>query len=46
MRAFGVGTESSETLEAFGLAFMPILTDMGVELRPPTVHPIRNVIAG
>jgi hypothetical protein len=38
--------ESAETLEAFGPAFMPILSDMGVELRPPTVHPIRNVIAG
>ena len=38
--------ESAETLEAFGPAFVPILTDMGVELRPPTIHPIRNVIAG
>ena len=38
--------ESTETLEAFGPAFMPILADMGVELRPPTIHSVRNVIAG
>jgi hypothetical protein len=39
--------ESQEALEAFGPdGFVPILLDLGVELRPPTIHPVRNVIGG
>ncbi len=36
--------ESPEALEAFGSAFMPILQEFGVELLPPTIHPVRNTI--
>jgi hypothetical protein len=36
--------ESSEALGAFGAAFMPHLQDLGVELRPPTIHPVHNTI--
>ena len=36
--------ESPEALEAFGSAFMPILQEFGVELHPPTIHPVRNMI--
>jgi hypothetical protein len=38
--------ESQETLEAFGAKFVPILTELGVELHPPTIWPVRNVIQG
>ena len=37
--------ESQEALETWGpQGFVPILLDLGVELHPPTIHPIRNVI--
>jgi hypothetical protein len=36
--------ESPQTLEAFGPAFVPILTELGVELYPPTIWPVHNVI--
>jgi hypothetical protein len=36
--------ESPEALEAFGSAFMPLLQDLGVELHPPIIHPVRNMI--
>jgi hypothetical protein len=26
--------------------FVPVLIDLGVELHPPTIHPVRNVIHG
>jgi hypothetical protein len=39
--------ESQEALEAFGAdGFVPILTELGVELQPPTILPVRNVIQG
>jgi hypothetical protein len=39
--------ESQEALEAFGSeGFVPILTELGVELHPPTILPVRNVIQG
>jgi hypothetical protein len=38
--------ESQETLDAFGSEFIPILTELGVELHPPTIWPVRNVIQG
>jgi hypothetical protein len=39
--------ESQEALEAFGPAgFVPILTEFGVELLPPTIRPVRNIIRG
>lgn len=38
--------ESQETLDAFGSEFIPILTEFGVELHPPTIWPVRNVIQG
>jgi hypothetical protein len=38
--------ESPQALDAFGPAFMPILIELGVELHPPTVWPVRNTIAG
>ncbi len=39
--------ESQEALEAFGPeGFIPILTELGVELRPPTIWPVRNTIQG
>ena len=36
--------ESPEALEGFGSAFIPLLQDLGVELHPPTIHPVRNMI--
>lgn len=38
--------ESQEALDAFGPEFIPILTELGVELNPPTILPVRNVIQG
>ncbi len=39
--------ESQEALDAFGPeGFVPILTELGVELQPPTIWPVRNVIPG
>ena len=38
--------ESQETLDAFGSQFIPILTELGVELQPPTIWPVHNVIQG
>jgi len=39
--------ESQEALEAWGPeGFVPILIELGVELRPPTIHHVRNVIDG
>lgn len=39
--------ESQEALEAWGPeGFVPILLDLGVELHPPTIHPVRNTIHG
>ena len=39
--------ESQEALEAWGpQGFVPVLIDLGVELHPPTIHPVRNVIHG
>jgi len=32
--------------KAFGSAFMPLLQDLGVELHPPTIHPVHNIITG
>ena len=37
--------ESQEALEAWGPeGFVPILLDLGVELHPPTIHPVHNAI--
>ena len=38
--------ESPESLEAFGSAFMPLLQDLGVELHPPTIHPVHKILKG
>jgi hypothetical protein len=39
--------ESLEALQAFGpVGFIPILTELGIELHPPTIHPVRNIIDG
>ena len=39
--------ESQEALEAWGPeGFVPILLDLGVELHPPTIHPVHNTIHG
>jgi hypothetical protein len=39
--------ESQEKLQAFGeTGFIPILTEQGVEIHPPTVWPVRNIIQG
>jgi hypothetical protein len=38
--------ESPEALEAFGAVLMPILSGLGVELVPPAVLPVYNVIQG
>jgi hypothetical protein len=39
--------ESQEKLQAFGeTGFIPILTEQGVEIHPPTVWPVRNTIQG
>jgi hypothetical protein len=39
--------ESQETLQAFGPdGFIPVLTDLGVEIHQPTIWPVRNVIQG
>lgn len=37
--------ESQEALERFGHdVFIPILRELGVELQPPTIHPVHNGI--
>ena len=37
--------ESQEALEKWGPeGFVPVLVDLGVELNPPTIHPVHNVI--
>jgi hypothetical protein len=39
--------ESQEALDKWGSeGFVPVLLDLGVELHPPTIHPVRNVISG
>ena len=39
--------ESPEALQKWGPeGFVPILIELGVELHPPTIHPIHNVIPG
>jgi hypothetical protein len=39
--------ESREALEKWGPdGFIPVLVDLGVELNPPAIHPVRNVIVG
>jgi hypothetical protein len=39
--------ESEEALEAWGpQGFVPVLLELGVELHPPTIQPVRNVISG
>jgi hypothetical protein len=38
--------ESQEQFEAFGATLVPILTDLGVELAPPMVATVLNVIDG
>lgn len=39
--------ESQEALEKRGPdGFVPVLVDLDVELNPPTIHPVRNVIPG
>ncbi len=39
--------ESPEALEAWGPeGFVPILLELGVELHPPTIHPVHNTIHG
>ena len=38
--------ESPAALEAFGSALVPLLQELGVEVRPPTIHPVRNIIQG
>lgn len=39
--------ESAEALEAWGPeGFVPVLLDLGVELNPPTIRPIRNTVHG
>jgi len=39
--------ESPEALQKWGPeGFVPILIDLGVELHPPTIHPVHNVIPG
>ena len=37
--------ESREALEKWGPeGFVPVLLDLGVELHPPEIHPVRNII--
>jgi len=39
--------ESAEALDAWGPeGFVPVLLDLGVELHPPTILPLRNSIHG
>jgi hypothetical protein len=38
--------ESQEQFDAFGATLMPILTELGVELNPPMVATVHNVIEG
>ena len=38
--------ESQQALDAFGPEFVPILTELGVELHPPTIHHVHNTIQG
>jgi hypothetical protein len=35
--------ESEEDFEAFGALLMPILAELGVELRPPRVWPLQRL---
>jgi len=38
--------ESQESFDAFGSTLMPILTELGVELKEPMVANVHNVIEG
>lgn len=38
--------ESQEAFEAFGKTLMPILAELGVELKEPMVATVHNVIKG
>jgi hypothetical protein len=38
--------DSQEEFDAFGTTLLPILAGKGVELNPPMVAPVRNVIEG
>ena len=38
--------ESQEAFDAFGPALMPILAELGVELKEPMVARVHNVIKG
>jgi hypothetical protein len=38
--------ESQADFDAFGPALMPILAELGVELKPPMVATVHNVIKG
>jgi hypothetical protein len=39
--------ESQQALEEWGPdGFIPVLIELGVELQPPTIHPVHNVIQG
>jgi hypothetical protein len=38
--------ESQEDFDAFGATLMPILGDLGVELKPPMAANVHNVIQG
>ena len=38
--------ESQAEFDAFGPTLMPILTELGVELKPPMVANVHNVIRG
>lgn len=38
--------ESQETFDAFGTTLLPILTGLDVELTPPMVSAVHNVIKG
>ena len=38
--------ETQEQFDAFGATLMPILAGLGVELNPPMVAPVHNMIVG
>jgi hypothetical protein len=38
--------ESQEQFDAFGATLVPILTELGVELSPPMIATVHNVIQG
>jgi hypothetical protein len=38
--------DSQESLDAFGQTLVPVLNGLGVELSPPGVSTVHNVIAG